>query len=64
MGLVKKIAYWAVAFLNILLSSMGFIAMCIGTFEDSSQLAGFGALAAMVNVVPTTLLVLWLTEER
>lgn len=64
MGLAKKITHWTVAVLNILLSVMGFIAMMVGTFEGSSQLAGFGALTAMVNCIPTTLLVLWLTEER
>lgn len=64
MELAKKITYWTVAVLNVLLSVMGFIAMFVGTFENSSQLAGFGALAAMVNCIPTTLLVLWLMEER
>lgn len=64
MGLVKKITCWTAAALNIMLSVMGFIAMLVGTVKGSSQLAGFGALAAMVNAIPTTVLVFWLTEER
>lgn len=64
MELRKKVAYWTVAILNVLLSSIGVVAMFVGTFENSSQLAGFGAAVAMVNVIPTTSLVVWLTEER
>lgn len=64
MRLAKKITCWTTVVLNILLSVMGFIAMLVGTVNNSSQLAGFGALAAMVNAIPTTVLVFWLTEER
>lgn len=64
MGLAKKIACWTAVVLNTMLSVMGFIAMLVGTFENSSQLAGLGAVTAMVNAIPTTVLVFWLTEER
>lgn len=64
MGLAKKIACWTAVVLNIMLSVMGFVAMLVSTVENSSQLAGFGALTAMVNAIPTTVLVFWLTEER